>query len=366
MSDSTVPVSVDTVLDRVRSHRLHPLGDDDFTIDRNRREHGIADVDDEDWKVRLLAVRDLVRVESESIPDIVDGLSDDDLHVRQVCAKALGVRAANDAIAELQQVARDDPEAVVRSQAILALGQIGADDTHSLLRDRAESDPSKDVRHRAELAIDRIEKDEVVSDATAEAYRDLDPETFRTVTVGDPAPAFELSDTDGNRWALSDRVEANEWTVLLWVFADWCPVCHREFDELIKLREAFEARDVSVATVECHDRYRCRVMVGEELEPDYWFAEESFQDRYTDRIWWPHLIDRAGAVGAIYGVDPMAYAVHAEYINRPATVIVDPDGIVRFAYYGTFWGDRPSIEEVLEMIRSEDFEYEHPDRLSAA
>ena len=53
----------------------------------------------------------------------------------------------------------------------------------------------------------------------------------------------------------------------------------------------------------------------------------------TNEIWWPHLLDRA--VGAQYGVDPLAFAVHAEYINRPSTVIVDPEGIVRFAYYGT-------------------------------
>ncbi|WP_158294342.1 hypothetical protein, partial [Halorubrum sp. SP9] len=62
----------------------------------------------------------------------------------------------------------------------------------------------------------------------------------------------------------------------------------------------------------------------------------------------------------------MSYAVHAEYINRPATIILDPNGTVRFAYYGTFWGDRPSIEETLEMIRSKEFEFEHPERRHVA
>jgi len=64
-----------------------------------------------------------------------------------------------------------------------------------------------------------------------------------------------------------------------------------------------------------------------------------------------------------YGVDPMAYAVHAEYINRPASIIIGPDGRVRFAYYGTYWGDRPSIEQLLEMIREQTFDFEHPKRL---
>ena len=104
-------------------------------------------------------------------------------------------------------------------------------------------------------------------------------------------------------------------------------------------------------------------MVGKELDPTYWFAKQSFKQAYTDQIWWPHLLDRAGAVGAAYGVDPLAFAVHAEYINLPSTIIIDPDGIVRLAYYGTFWGDRPTIEQTLEMIHNENFEFQHPKRL---
>ena len=69
-------------------------------------------------------------------------------------------------------------------------------------------------------------------------------------------------------------------------------------------------------------------------------------------FWWPHLVDASGKVGAIYGVDPMEFVVHDEWINRPSTVIVDPKGIVRSAYYGTFWGDRFTIEELLEMIET--------------
>jgi hypothetical protein len=41
----------------------------------------------------------------------------------------------------------------------------------------------------------------------------------------------------------------------------------------------------------------------------------------------------------------------AEWINRPSVVIVDKEGIARFAYYGTFWGDRPAIKAILNMVR---------------
>ena len=79
-------------------------------------------------------------------------------------------------------------------------------------------------------------------------------------------------------------------------------------------------------------------------------------------IWWPHLVDAAFKAGAMYGVSPMEFVVHNEWINRPATVIIDKEGIVRLAYYGTYWGDRPTIEQTLEMVKSGRFEFEHPER----
>jgi hypothetical protein len=67
-------------------------------------------------------------------------------------------------------------------------------------------------------------------------------------------------------------------------------------------------------------------------------------------------------VGAVYGVDPMEFVVHDEWINRPSTIIVDRDGVVRFAYYGTYWGDRPTVEQTLEMIEADSYSFRHPER----
>lgn len=355
-------MSVESVFDRIRTHEFHPLDERNFTIDRELGEDGIADLDDEDWLVRLLAVRDLIRLGEAAIEELITGLSDDDLHVRYVAAKVLGVLGASTAIDPLEQVAQSDPYSVNRSEAVIALGRMGAAEVTDSLHELKEGDDSKDVRHQAELALDRIEKGQTVEMALEQAYHDLDPDTFEQLTVGELAPSFSLPDTDEQRWALDDHIGGDEWTVLVWVFADWCPVCHREFDELIELRQELDQANITLATIECHDRYQCRVMVGRELEPEYWFAEESFAEQYRDRIWWPHLVDRGGAVGATYGVDPLAFSVHSEYINRPAAIVIDPDGIVRFAYYGTFWGDRLSIEDLLEMVQEESFTFEHPDR----
>jgi hypothetical protein len=61
--DVTDPVSpkANDILDRVRQQDFHPLRDG-FTFDRHLDKHGVASLDDQDWLVRTLAVRDLVRL----------------------------------------------------------------------------------------------------------------------------------------------------------------------------------------------------------------------------------------------------------------------------------------------------------------
>ena len=47
-------------------------------------------------------------------------------------------------------------------------------------------------------------------------------------------------------------------------------------------------------------------------------------------------------------------------VREAGIPVMDKDGIVRFQYFGTYWGDRPTIEQTLEMIREEEFDFEHP------
>ena len=355
-------VDVSKVFQRVEAQNFNPLNEDNsLTLDHAAREAGIPELDNEDWRVRLLGVRDLVRAGQKSVDGILEGLQHPNMHVRYVCAMALGILSVEEAIPGLEKLALEDSITVVRSQAIISLGQIESASSLDLLDKIREEDPSRDVVHQCELAIDQINKKLGTSEQQLNAFLSLDEATFESVNIGDKAIDFELEDTEGEMWKLSDFEEEN-WVVLIWVFADWCPVCHGEFHDLMDMQEVFIEEGIKVFTMEIHDRYRGRVMVGKELEPTYWFAKESFKEAYTNRIKWPHLLDRAGAVGARYGIDPLAFAVHAEYINRPTTVIVDKEGIVRFLYQGTYWGDRPTIEQTLEMIRQEEFEFEHPRR----
>lgn len=353
---------VQDVLGAVRAHEFHPVVDG-MTFDRVVKQHGVADPADSDWLVRTLAVRDLVRAGTAGSAQTISGLQDENPHVRQLCAMSLGILRIGGAIPALVRLLQEDAEPFVRSQAAVALGQIGDKSALAEVEAAQMADPQRDVQHQCELAAFALGHGKHASPELARAYAALDEEDFDRVRVGETAPDFELPDTEGKPWRLAD-FRGKGPVVLIWVFADWCPVCHREFRELIDLREEFARDGIEVATVECHDTFPARVMVGKELEPAYWFAKTPFRQEYTERIWWPHLVDRAALVGAIYGVRPMAYAVHSEFINRPAVVIVDRDGIVRFAYHGSYWGDRPSIKEVLEMVRADKFDFIHPKRLT--
>lgn len=359
-----------SILERVRRHEFHPV-DGGFTKDARLDHHGIADLDDTDWRVRTLGVRDLTRIGAPAVGALLEGLGSDDLHVRHVSALALGIFPTAETFAGTVPARREalrrrlegDSSPIVRSEAAIALGRVGGSDAVPVLRTARDHDASRDVRHQCELALDRLDKktdDREVFDA----YRSMEESRFGRVAVGKPAMDFMLRDTDGRPWKLADHLGKRP-VVLIWIFADWCPVCHGEFRDLIGMKDEFLESDVEIVTIECHDRYRARVMAGQELDPSYGFSKKSPQETYRKGRDWPHLSDPAGAVGAVYGVQPLAFAVHSEYINRPSTIIIDEDGVVRFAYYGTYWGDRPSIEQTLEMVREGKYEFEHPRRLAS-
>ncbi len=355
---------VTAIFKRVEAHDFNPTGGG-FTKDRELNKSGVARLDDLDWRVRTLAVRDLVQAGVAAVPAITKSLENENPHVRYLAAVALGILRAVDAVDALERILQTDSDSTVRSQSAIALGQIGKKSSLIALRSTIEKDKARDVLHQAELAEHAIEHGRVATPELAKAYAGLDEEKFAIAKVGELAPDFALPDTDGKSWKLSD-FRGKKSVVLIWIFADWCPVCHGEFRELMKLRPEFEAAGIQPFTLECHDVFPARVMVGKEVEPKYWFSKKSFQEDYVKNIWWPHLVDRAAAMGVQYDVQPMTFAVHAEFINRPSVAIIDKEGVLRFLYQGTFWGDRPAIHEILEMTKSGNYEFAAPKRLKVS
>ncbi len=353
--------TINTIADRVRRHDFRPVSNG-MTTEPTSGEAGLDDFSSDDWKVRSLACRDLVRAGSADASRLVGLLEDDSMEVRYLAAMALGVLEQRCAREGLEGLLLTDETSVVRSQAAISLGQLGDEASVPVLEKLAGEDEHRDVAPQCRIAADQIRRYSGDQSGLRKAFLDLDESQFRSLSVGDRTAQLVLPDADGQRWSLADHLGKRR-VVLLWVFADWCPVCHHEFLDLIKFHDEFEGLGVELASVECHDPYRCRVMAGREPKPEYWFSPKMPPIQYGDDRWWPHLMDFAGAQGARLGVDPFCFAVHSEFVNRPSTVVIDPDGTIRMAYHGTFWGDRPSIEELLSLLREDRFEFEHPKRV---
>lgn len=98
-----------------------------------------------------------------------------------------------------------------------------------------------------------------------------------------------------------------------------------------------------------------------EVNTQLWAIDphESYSAKYllkdagltTDDLSFPVLIDPSLTVSAAYGV-PFQMRIHVEWSNRPATFVIDQQGILRFAHRAETFGDRPKADEILDLIRN--------------
>ena len=114
------------------------------------------------------------------------------------------------------------------------------------------------------------------------------------ITVGHAAPDFEATDTSGRRVRLSDYKGK---TVIINMWASWCPVCVKEMP---LLQKADQLSNHQVETV--------YVNVGESKGTVNGFLQEQ---KFT----FPVIIDATGNVTGVYKVSAL-----------PTTFIIDPNG----------------------------------------
>jgi len=205
------------IFDRIRNHNFHPIKDG-FTYDRDLNTQGVADLKDNDWRVRTFAVRDLIRMDNSVENDLIAALKDRNSHVRHIAAKVLGIIGSESAVSDLVNSLLFDEHEVVRAQAAISLWHIGKKSSLESLKKAKADDNSKDVMHQAELAIYAIEKGYSATPELKKAYEKISEQSFDEVEAGKLAPDFSLPDTANNEWNLSDRIGEKP-IVLIWIFA---------------------------------------------------------------------------------------------------------------------------------------------------
>jgi hypothetical protein len=174
------------------------------------------------------------------------GLDHESHHVRQIVAATLAIGGDQGSVSKLEHLLENDPSSLVRAQAAMSLGQLVATNSVDLLTRRFAEDSSKDVRHQCRLALDQVAKNAGATQENRKAFETLDEAAFEKLAVSSTSPPFTLTAADGELWELESQ--RGKWVVHIWIFADWCPVYHSEFNDLIHMKEEFVAANAILAS----------------------------------------------------------------------------------------------------------------------
>jgi len=139
---------------------------------------------------------------------------------------------------------------------------------------------------------------------------------------GGPTPALELAAPDGKPQRLADyrgRV------VLVNFWATWCAPCLEEMPSIEKLRRSLDARRFAVLAVNVGEGPRAVGDFAAKMSLGFNFLLD--RDLKTSKAWGARVL--------------------------PATFIVDPDGKVRYSYYGALDWSRADVRKAITALISE-------------
>jgi peroxiredoxin len=83
-----------------------------------------------------------------------------------------------------------------------------------------------------------------------------------------------------------------------------------------------------------------------------WAAKHFLKDVGLESgdIGYPLLMDPALTVSATYGV-AMQMKIHVEWSNRPATFLIDREGVIRYERRAKTFSDRPKPDELVTELK---------------
>jgi peroxiredoxin len=123
-------------------------------------------------------------------------------------------------------------------------------------------------------------------------------EPVKLLSLGDAAPDFQLEDTTGKKFSLSDLRGK---VVLVNFWATWCPPCRAEMPSMEKLNQAMVGEDFVMLAINVEENARAVVPAFLEKSP------------HTFSV----LYDDLGVVQKLYGV-----------YNFPKSFVIRKDGII--------------------------------------
>ncbi len=149
--------------------------------------------------------------------------------------------------------------------------------------------------------------------------------------VGDKAYDFSLMDSNGHVVKMGD-LKPGWYLVLILYRGSWCSACQGQLSDLKEDYPKFTALHAAIAAVSVDS------------------MEDSADFNQQWRFPFPLLADPNLQVIDAYGArHPQGH--DGKDIARPTTIIIDPQGVVRYKYLGNSPVDRPTDDEILFNIQ---------------
>jgi peroxiredoxin len=161
----------------------------------------------------------------------------------------------------------------------------------------------------------------------------LAPTDLERVKVGQPAPDFALEDVNGKSVSLSD-FRGKKSVVLVFYRGYWWPFCIAQLGELKSLltKQQKEKAQILAVSVDNHE--------------DSKKLTQMMQKRFEGEFDFPLLEDKEHKVIDRYGL----FNPDGKGWPHPTTLVIDPQGVVRWKFVEVDYKKRPSNEQIRQQL----------------
>lgn len=178
----------------------------------------------------------------------------------------------------------------------------------------------------------------------------------KIIKQGDLAPPFQTNDLWGNPINVPSR---EKWIYLSFHRFATCPFCNLRTNELIKEYENFKKHNIEIVSIWPSSKDKLLHYAGKDKTP---FPMISDKNKKIYTAYGVINSSLLGALGIFLHPKLMLKAlkqkntklkIDADPKLLPASFLVDPNGIIKMAYYGAHIGDHPNIDTVLQITETE-------------